>query len=132
MKYTKFAILTALALGIAAPAQAAAPLFDSAAIGTACAAAGCATATNAAIALVAASGLTGAAYDEQIALLASLLYTLAQSGQAPTAELAAALRLVAAGSTDPAQQATILEAAATVEAGRAGTEPSPWPAASPN
>lgn len=132
MKYTKFAILAALTLGIAAPAQAQVPVFDSAAVGAGCAAAGCAAAAQAALNQLTASGLTGKAYSDQIALLASLLYTLAQNGQAPLVEVSAALRTVAAGSTNAAQQAAILGAAANVEAGRIGTEPAPAFEASPN
>jgi len=131
MQFTKFALIAALAMGVALPARAQTPAFDTAAVSTGCAVS-CAGAAQTALAQITASGVTGAAYDAQIALLASLLYTLAQNGQATGAQVGAALRTVAAASPNPAQQSAILEAAARAEADQAVGTPAPLFEASPN
>lgn len=131
MRFTKFALISVLGLGVTLPANAQTPAFDTALVSTGCAAS-CANAAQTALAQISASGVAGAAYDAQIALLASLLYSLAQNGQATGAEVAAALRDVAAASTNPAQQSAIMEAATRAEAGQATGSPAPLFEASPN
>ena len=132
MKFSRIALLAALALGTAAPAYAQTPVFDTAAVNIDCRAGSCAAAAQAAIAQIAASGLTGRAYADQIALLASLLYGLAQGGQVSLADVGAALRAVAAASNDPTQAAAIVAAAEAVESGRAAAGTPPAFEASPN
>ncbi|MBW6505865.1 MAG: hypothetical protein K0B00_03845 [Rhodobacteraceae bacterium] len=132
MKFSRIALFAMLALGTAAPAHAQAPVFDAANVSVGCTNGSCAAATQAAIAQITASGLTGRAYSDQIALLASALYALVQGGQASLADVGAALRATAAASNDPAQADAIVAAAEAVESGRATNGTVPAFEASPN
>jgi hypothetical protein len=132
MKISRFALLASIAIGSAVPAQAQVPTFDTAAVSAGCAASACSAAAQAAISQILGSGLTGSAYSAQIALLASMLYSMAQNGQISVAEAAAALRTVAANSTDATQRAAILAAAINLENGNAGSGTPPSFEASPN
>ncbi|MFP1645474.1 hypothetical protein [Pontitalea aquivivens] len=97
-------------------------LFDPGAISAGCAAGNCVGAVRASVTALQAQGLTAAAMNSQLAILAATLVQAAQTAPAATAaDYATALEAVAAASTDPAQARAIASVAQAVGAGKAAT-----------
>ena len=106
-----------LSSALALPVSAQTPSFDTAAIEAACASSGatCSIAVQAAIAALSAAGVTGAALNVQLGLIAGVAVDAAQSLPASQrAGLVAALSAIAAASTDAAQIASLNTLSASV------------------
>lgn len=120
MRQFKSVLIALLALPLATPGVAQAPLFDSGATQAACSAGDCVAGVTVALADLSAQGLPDADRNSQIGALAALVIEIAKTAPASQwTSIARALEVIAAATTDPLQRLAILDAAAMTLAGNA-------------
>lgn len=120
MTRTRFLAGVVLSASLSLPGTvlAQAPAFDAAGLAAACGAGSCVSTVKRIIAQLKQT-MTPAQVNAQLAIIANVVIQVAKENPAAAVEIAAALREVSAGSTDPGQIAAILQVAELVAGGGA-------------